>query len=39
METHARLIGVSQTSSMMTRLQELGFRVIEETGFVVVLQK
>jgi hypothetical protein len=39
METHARLIGVHQTSSMMARLQELGLRVIEETGFVVVLQK
>ena len=39
METHARLIGLPQTMSMMTRLQELGFRVIEETGFVVVLQK
>jgi FkbM family methyltransferase len=39
METHARLIGEQKFSSMMTRLQELGFRVIEETGFVVVLQK
>ncbi len=39
METHARLIGVAHTSSMMTRLQELGFRVIDETGFVGVLQR
>jgi FkbM family methyltransferase len=39
METHARLIGECKVSSMMTRLQELGFRIIEETGFVVVLQK
>jgi FkbM family methyltransferase len=39
METHARLIGAHRNSSMMTRLQELGFRIIEETGFVVVLQK
>jgi FkbM family methyltransferase len=39
METHARLIGEHKLSSMMKRLQELEFRVIEETGFVVVLQK
>jgi hypothetical protein len=39
METHARLIGECKVRSMMTRLQELGFRIIEETGFVVVLQK
>lgn len=39
METHARLIGEHKLSWMMTRLQELGFRVIEETGFVVVLQQ
>jgi FkbM family methyltransferase len=38
-ETHARLIGKDKLSSMMIRLQELGFRVIEETGFVVVLQE
>jgi FkbM family methyltransferase len=39
METHARLIGEQKLSAMMTRLQELGFRVIEQTGFVVVLQE
>jgi FkbM family methyltransferase len=38
METHARLIGEHKLSSMMTRLKDLGFRVVEETGFVVVLQ-
>jgi len=38
METHARLIGKDKNHSMMTRLKELGFRVIEESGFVVVLQ-
>jgi FkbM family methyltransferase len=39
METHARLIGTDRNSSMMARLQELGFRIVEENGFVVVLQK
>ncbi len=39
METHARLIGERKIRSMMTRLQELGFRIIEEAGFVVVLQE
>ena len=38
METHARLIGEDRLQSMMMRFQDLGFRVIEETGFVVVLQ-
>ena len=38
METHARLIGEDKLQSMMLRFQDLGFRVIEETGFVVVLQ-
>ena len=39
METHGRLIGEEKLNFMMTRLQELGFRVIEETGYVVVLQR
>jgi FkbM family methyltransferase len=38
LETHARLIGEHKNQSMMTRLRELGFRVVEESGFVVVLQ-
>jgi FkbM family methyltransferase len=39
METHARLIGEHKLNSMMIKLKDLGFRVIEETGYVVVLQE
>ncbi len=39
METHGRIIGEEKLASMTTSLQELGFRVVDETGFVVVLQR
>lgn len=39
METHARLIGEEKVLSMMNRLQNLGFSLIEKSGFVVVLQR
>ncbi len=39
METHARYIGEEKFRVMMTKLEELGFRIVEEIGFVVVLQQ
>jgi FkbM family methyltransferase len=39
METHARYIGENKLDLMMSKLDELGFKVVEEIGFVVVLQK
>jgi FkbM family methyltransferase len=39
METHARYIGEEKLRLMMTKLEQFGFKVVEEIGFVVVLQK
>ena len=39
METHARYIGEQKLHLMMTKLKQLGFKVVEEIGFVVVMQK
>lgn len=39
METHARYIGEEKLRLMTTRLEQLGFKVVEEIGFVVVLQQ
>jgi hypothetical protein len=39
METHARYIGEDKLDLMMSKLHELGFKFVEEIGFVVVLQK
>jgi FkbM family methyltransferase len=39
METHARYIGAEKFAAMMTKLEELGFRIVAEMGFVVVLQQ
>ena len=39
METHARYIGEDKLRLMMAKLAEAGFKIIEEIGFVVVLQK
>jgi FkbM family methyltransferase len=39
LETHARYIGEDKFRLMMTKLEELGFRVVEESGFVVVLRQ
>jgi FkbM family methyltransferase len=39
METHARYIGAEKLRLMMTTLQGLGFNIVDETGFVVVLRQ
>ncbi len=39
METHARFMGEEKVRFMLSRLEELGFRIMEKTGFVVVLQR
>ncbi len=39
METHARYIGEEKFRAMMTKLDQLGFRIVEQIGFVVVLQQ
>jgi hypothetical protein len=37
METHARYVGEEGLRVMMTKLDELDFRIVEQIGFVVVL--
>ena len=39
LETHARFIGEEKFRAMMTRLDGLGFRIVEQIGFVMVLQQ
>ncbi len=39
METHARFIGEQKYSLMMSKLAQLGFKTLEETGFVIVLRR
>jgi FkbM family methyltransferase len=39
METHARYIGEDKFLVMMNNLDQLGFKIIEQIGFVVVLQQ
>jgi FkbM family methyltransferase len=39
METHERYVGEEKLRFMMRRLKELGFTLIDETGFVIVLRK
>ncbi len=39
METHARYIGEEKLRLMMNQLEQFGFKVVEEIGFVVVLQQ
>ena len=38
METHARFIGEDKLRMMMNKLEELGLHLVEQIGFVVVLQ-
>jgi FkbM family methyltransferase len=38
-ETHARYIGEEKFGVMMTKLQELGLKIVDQIGFVVVLQQ
>jgi FkbM family methyltransferase len=39
METHARYTGAEKLSDMMAKLGNLGFTLVEEIGFVVVLRQ
>jgi FkbM family methyltransferase len=39
METHARYIGADKFREMMAKIEDLGFTIVEEIGFVVVLQQ
>ena len=39
METHARLIGEDKNQSLLRALTDAGFRIIEEDGFVITLQR
>jgi len=39
METHARYVGEDKLKQMMTKLEEVGLKIVEEIGFVVVLQR
>jgi FkbM family methyltransferase len=39
METHARYTGGEKLNDMMAKLNDLGFSIVEEIGFVVVLQQ
>jgi FkbM family methyltransferase len=39
METHDRFIGADKSRLMMTKLADLGFRLVEDTAFVVVLRQ
>ena len=39
METHARLIGEDKNNFLMGRLRDIGFRIIEQDGFVTTLQQ
>jgi FkbM family methyltransferase len=39
METHARIIGEEKNKDLISRLLDIGFRVVEEEGFVITLQQ
>lgn len=39
MENHARFTGEDKVRSMMQRLSDMGFRLIDEIGYVVVLRR
>ncbi len=39
LETHARLIGEPRTSEILDRLEKLGFRVVDQESFVVVMKR
>jgi FkbM family methyltransferase len=39
METHARFIGADKCREMIARLKEIGFRMVKEIDFVIVLQQ
>jgi hypothetical protein len=39
LETHARFIGEDKCRLMMSRLEDVGFRIVKEIGYVVVLRQ
>jgi FkbM family methyltransferase len=39
LETHARFIGEDKCGLMMSKLKDVGFRVVKEIGYVVVLRQ
>jgi FkbM family methyltransferase len=39
LETHARMIGVAKTQSLLSGMRELGFHMVEEGSLVVVLRR
>jgi FkbM family methyltransferase len=39
METHARIIGEEKTKLMMNKLTDLGFKIVEEDGYVTTLRQ
>jgi FkbM family methyltransferase len=39
LETHARFIGEDKCRLMMSKLERIGFRIVKEIGFVVVLRQ
>jgi hypothetical protein len=39
METHARIIGEEKNKDLIRRLADIGFKIVEEEGFVITLQR
>jgi FkbM family methyltransferase len=39
METHARLIGEEKNNDLISKLEGVGFRIIDEDGFVITLRR
>jgi FkbM family methyltransferase len=39
LETHARFIGEAKTAQLLTRLEDLGFKVVDQEASVVVLKQ
>jgi FkbM family methyltransferase len=39
METHARLIGEDKNKDLILKLTDIGFRIVEEDGFVITLRQ
>lgn len=39
LETHSRIIGEAKTKHMLSLLEEIGFRAVEEESFVVVMKQ
>jgi FkbM family methyltransferase len=39
METHARMVGEEKIKVMVNKLRDIGFKVVEEDGYVITLQQ